>query len=65
MHESITLQIHPGINIWLQYIRNTSEYILKLQLHQQISIEAEYIQWIKISIMAEDISHRLESNHES
>ena len=31
---SIKLQIHPGINIGLQYIRNTSEYILKLQLDQ-------------------------------
>ena len=28
-------QIHPGMNIGLQYIRNTDEYILKLQLHQQ------------------------------
>ena len=27
-------QVHPGINIGLQYIRNASEYILKLQLHQ-------------------------------
>ena len=27
-------QVHPGINIRLQYIRNTSEYILKLELHQ-------------------------------
>ena len=35
-HDSSTLQIHPGINIRLQYIRNTSEYILKLQLHQQL-----------------------------
>ena len=26
--------VHPGINIELQYIRSTSEYILKLQLHQ-------------------------------
>ena len=31
-------RVHPGINIGLQYIRNTSEYILKLQLHQQVSI---------------------------
>ena len=29
------ITIHPGINIGLQYIRNTNEYILKLQLHQQ------------------------------
>ena len=28
-------QIHPEINIGLQYIRNTDEYILKLQLHEQ------------------------------
>ena len=28
-------QVHLGINIGLQYIRNTSEYIPKLQLHQQ------------------------------
>ena len=27
-------QIHLGINIGLQYIRNTDEYILKLQIHQ-------------------------------
>ena len=27
-------QVHPGINFVLQYIRNTSEYIPKLQLHQ-------------------------------
>ena len=27
-------QVHPGINIGLQQIRNTSEYISKLQLHQ-------------------------------
>ena len=29
------ITIHPEINIGLQYIRNTSEYIPKLQLHQQ------------------------------
>ena len=29
------ITIHPGINIGLQYIRNTDEYIPKLQLHQQ------------------------------
>ena len=27
-------QLHPRINIGLQYIRNTSEYIPKLQFHQ-------------------------------
>ena len=27
-------QIHPGINIGLQYIRNMDEYIPKLQIHQ-------------------------------
>ena len=27
-------QVHPGINIKLQHIRNTSEYISKLQFHQ-------------------------------
>ena len=27
-------QTLPRINIWVQYIRYTSEYILKLQLHQ-------------------------------
>ena len=27
-------QIHPRINIGLQYIRNMDEYIPKLQLHQ-------------------------------
>ena len=34
-HDSSTLQIHPEINIGLQYIRNTIEYIPKLQLHQK------------------------------
>ena len=33
-HDSITLQILPGINIKVQYIRYTSEYIPKLQIHQ-------------------------------
>ena len=28
-------QPHPGINIGVQYIRYTSEHILKLQIHQQ------------------------------
>ena len=28
-------QVHPVINIGLQYIRNTSECIPKLQFHQQ------------------------------
>ena len=28
-------QVHRRINIGLQYVRNTSEYIPKLQLHQQ------------------------------
>ena len=32
------LQIDPGINIGLQYIRNTSEYIPKLQLHQHFEV---------------------------
>ena len=27
-------QTHPGINIGVQYIRYTSEYILMLQIHQ-------------------------------
>ena len=30
------ITIHPRINIELQYIRNTDEYISKLQLHQHI-----------------------------
>ena len=33
--DSITLQIIPDRNIGVQYIKYTSEYILKLQLHQQ------------------------------
>ena len=33
-HDMTQLQILPGINIGLQYIIYTSEYILKLQLHQ-------------------------------
>ena len=35
LHDSITLQMLPGINIGVQYIKYTSEYIPKLQLHQQ------------------------------
>ena len=33
-HDSITLQTLPRINIGVKYIKNTSEYIPKLQLHQ-------------------------------
>ena len=33
-NDSNTLQTHPGISIEVQYIRNTSDYIPKLQLHQ-------------------------------
>ena len=33
-HDSITLQILLGINIGVQYIIYTSEYISKLQIHQ-------------------------------
>ena len=33
-HDSIKLQTLPRINIKVQYIRNTSEYILKLHIHQ-------------------------------
>ena len=33
-NDSITLQTLPGINIGVQYIRYTIEYIPKLQLHQ-------------------------------
>ena len=36
-------QVHSGINIGLQYIRNTSEYIPKLQLHQHfIPVKTTY-----------------------
>ena len=34
-HDLITLQILPRINIKVQYIKYTSEYIPKLQTHQQ------------------------------
>ena len=33
----ITLQILPRISIEVQYIKYTSEYIPKLQIHQQFS----------------------------
>ena len=33
-HDSITLKILPDRNIGVQYIRYTSEYISKLQIHQ-------------------------------
>ena len=34
LHDLFTLQIILGINIGVQYIKFTSEYILKLQIHQ-------------------------------
>ena len=34
-HDLITLQILPGRNIRVQYVRYTSEYIPKLQIHQE------------------------------
>ena len=37
-HDSITLQILPRINIGVQNIRNTSEYIPKLQFHQHYKV---------------------------
>ena len=37
----ITLQILPGINIGVQYIKYTSEYILKLQIHQHSLLTRE------------------------
>ena len=34
LHDFFTLQILPGINIGVQYMKYTSEYILKLHIHQ-------------------------------
>ena len=34
LHDFFTLQILPGIKFEAQYIKYTSEYILKLQIHQ-------------------------------
>ena len=34
LHDLFTLQILFGINIRVQYIKYTSEYIVKLQIHQ-------------------------------
>ena len=39
----ITLQILPEINIRVQYIKYTSEYILKLKLHQHLVCLAMHI----------------------
>ena len=33
-YDIITLQMLPGINIGVQYIKYTSEYISELQIHQ-------------------------------
>ena len=43
------ITIHPEINIRLQYIRNTSEYILKLQLHQHSLLTRKVFSWHNLS----------------
>ena len=44
-HDSITLQILPGIKIGVKYIRYTSEYIPKLQIHQQSHLTRKVLSW--------------------
>ena len=44
-HDSITLQILLGINIGVQYIKYTSEYIPKLQIHQHSLLTRKVFSW--------------------
>ena len=44
-HDSITLQILPGINIGVQYMKYTSEYIPKLHIHQQNQHHRDHSRW--------------------
>ena len=39
LHDFFTLKILPRINIRVQYIKYTSEYIPKLQIHQHPSVK--------------------------
>ena len=51
-HDSITLlilQILPGINIGVQYIKYTSEYIPKLQIHQHSLLTRKVFSWHNLS----------------
>ena len=44
LHDLFTLQILPGINIGVQYIKYTSEYLLKLQIHEHLLIH-KFLIW--------------------
>ena len=48
-HDSNTLQIIPGINIGVQDIRYTREYIMKLQIHQQSLLTMKVFSWHNLS----------------
>ena len=52
-HQGMTwlkyITIHPRINIRLQYIRNTDEYIPKLQLHQHSLLTRKVFSWHNLS----------------
>ena len=49
-------QVHPRINMGLQYIRNISEYILKLQLHQHINYQGDPSKkWLSLIGIAPDV----------
>ena len=43
------ITIHPRINMGLQYIRNTSEYIPKLQLHRHSLLTRKVFSWHNLS----------------
>ena len=45
------ITIHTGINIGLQKIRNTSEYIPKLQLHQHSLLTRKVFTWHNLSAL--------------
>ena len=47
LHDLFTLQILHEINIGVQYIKYTSEYILKLQIHQH-GIELSHEVFVKV-----------------
>ena len=48
-HESITLQILSRVNIGVQYIKYTSEYILKLQIHRHSLLTRKVFSWHNLS----------------
>ena len=45
------ITIHPEINIELQYIGNTDEYIPKLQLHQHSLLTRKVFSWHKFLVL--------------